>query len=92
MAFSVKGTLGKKSVSIEWNDGKIVTDDLTQRLLNVHNESSISTLGPPPMSFDGDRLKEELSAFWFIKDFLNDVTSIEGDIPYPEDAPEGAIN
>lgn len=92
MGFTVKGTLGKELVSIEWKNGEIVTDDLTQRLLNIHNESSIPTLGPPPMSFDGDRLKEELSAFWFIKDFLHDVTSVEGDIPYPEEVPEGAIN
>lgn len=92
MAFIVKGKLGEQSVSVEWNDGKIITDELTKRFIDIHNNSSIPTLGPPPVSFYGDRLKDGLSAYWFITDILNEVTSVEGDVPYPKEPPEGAIN
>lgn len=92
MAFIVKGKLGKRSVAVEWNDGNIITDEVTKQFVEVRNNSSIPTPGPHPMSFYGDRLKDDLSAYWFINDTLNEVTSVEGDIPYPEEPPEGAIN
>lgn len=92
MSFVVKGKLGKQDVIIEWDNGQINTDNLTQRFINIHNNSKIPTPGPPPMSFTGDRLKESLSAFWFITDTITVITSVEGDIPYPDSPPKGAIN
>jgi len=77
VAFIVKGKLREQSVSVEWNDGEIITDELTKRFLDIHNNSSIPTPGPHPLSFYGDRLKDDLSAYWFINDILNEVTSVE---------------
>lgn len=91
MAFTVYGKIADLDVSYKWDDGKLSGDQFLVDMLLATNHAAVPTPGPPPMTFTGDRLEGELSAFWFIKQQLTEISSVEGNIPYPESLPENVI-
>ena len=90
--FKVKAIFNDIEIVIMWNKGKLFSAD-EDLILHLHSRNllGLSVDGPIPMEFEGNKLKDSLAAYFFLKAELGELEFIEGEVPTTH-SPPGAIN
>lgn len=97
MSFTITGLLRSQEVSLRWEEGRILPVDDHSRVAALQVERLTEVLegepvGPPggPVT-ENAHLKDPLSAVFIIRQVLEQITGESGDLPEPQEIPEGAI-